>query len=136
MVIIAGYKEDLKNCFFNYNQGLDSRFTWRFTTDDYTPEELKLIFIKKVKDIGWSVKKTIKTNWFESKKEYFKYYGRDMETLLAKSKIAHSRRVFCLSDDKKRIITLKDLNKGFDLFLENDEVQDRRNNNFLNSMYV
>ena len=32
--------------------------------------------------------------WFESKMDYFKYYGRDMETLLAKTKIAHSKRVF------------------------------------------
>lgn len=135
MVIIAGYKEELKNCFFNYNQGLDSRFTWRFTTDDYTPEELKLIFFKKINDIGWSIKKTVKTNWFEKNKEYFKYYGRDMETLLAKVKIAHSRRVFCLSDEKKRTITLKDLNIGFNLFLENDEVQNRKKSIF-NSMYV
>ena len=115
---------------------MDSRFTWRFTTDDYTPEELRLIFIKKVNDIGWSVKKTIKTCWFEKNKEYFKYYGRDMETLLAKVKIAHSRRVFCLSDEKKRKITLKDLNKGFDLFLQNDEVKNRTNNNLFSSMYV
>ena len=48
MVIIAGYEEELKNCFFAYNQGLDSRFTWRFKTDDYTYEELFLIFKKKV----------------------------------------------------------------------------------------
>ena len=33
MVIIAGYEEELKNCFFSYNQGLDSRFTWRFSTE-------------------------------------------------------------------------------------------------------
>jgi ATP-dependent 26S proteasome regulatory subunit len=30
MVIIAGYEQELDNCFFNYNQGLNSRFTWRF----------------------------------------------------------------------------------------------------------
>ena len=59
-----------------------------------------------------------------------------METLLAKVKIVHSRRVFCLSDEKKRKITLKDLNKGFDLFLQNDEVKNRTNNNLFSSMYV
>lgn len=53
MVIIAGYENELENCFFNYNQGLNSRFTWRFKTDDYTPEDLYHIFIKKVNDIGW-----------------------------------------------------------------------------------
>ena len=49
MVIIAGYEKDLKNCFFAYNQGLDSRFPWRFKTDDYTAGELNLIFKKKVR---------------------------------------------------------------------------------------
>ena len=46
MVIIAGYEKELKNCFFNYNQGLESRFTWRFHTDDYKPEELMEDFRK------------------------------------------------------------------------------------------
>ena len=46
MVIIAGYEEELKNCFFAYNQGLDSRFTWRFKTDDYNYKELFLILKK------------------------------------------------------------------------------------------
>ena len=40
MVIIAGYEKELKKCFFAYNQGLDSRFTWRFKTDDYKEGEL------------------------------------------------------------------------------------------------
>ena len=51
MVIIAGYEKDLKDCFFAYNSGLESRFTWRFNTDDYTPSELNLIFQKKVESI-------------------------------------------------------------------------------------
>ena len=133
MVIIAGYKQELKKCFFGYNQGLDSRFTWRFKTDDYSPEELCQIFLKKIKDIGWSVeedekekKPIIKTKWFEDNKDYFKFYGRDMETLLSKTKIAHSRRVFCLPDNKKRIISLKDLDKGLKMYLENEEVKNRK----------
>ncbi len=135
MVIIAGYKDELKNCFFNYNKGLDSRFTWRFKTDDYTSEELRLIFVKKVKDIDWKIK-DIKISWFEDKKDYFKYYGRDMETLLAKVKIAHGRRVFCLKENEKKTINLKDMNKGFALFLENDEVKSRIDKDFTHHMYV
>ncbi len=136
MVIIAGYKEELKNCFFNYNKGLDSRFTWRFKTDDYNAEELKLIFFKKIKDIDWKIKKNIKTSWFEKNKSYFKFYGRDMETLLAKVKIAHGRRVFCLDEKEKKIISLKDMNKGFELFLENDEVKSRNEHSTIKHMYV
>jgi SpoVK/Ycf46/Vps4 family AAA+-type ATPase len=139
MVIIAGYEEELKNCFFAYNQGLDSRFTWRFNTDDYKYNELFLIFQKKVKDIGWKLHKKVKDSWFEDKMDYFKFYGRDIETLLAKVKIAHGRRVFCLPKDKKMIITVKDLDKGYNMFLDNNEVKSRKDTNakdILKHMYV
>jgi len=125
MVIIAGYENDLKKCFFAYNQGLDSRFPWRFHTDDYSANELKQIFTKKVKDISWKIEKEISDNWFESKMDYFKFYGRDMETLLAKTKIAHGRRVFCKPKQEKTIITKVDIDKGFEMFISNNEVKER-----------
>jgi SpoVK/Ycf46/Vps4 family AAA+-type ATPase len=129
MVIIAGYEKELKECFFNYNEGLDSRFTWRFKTDDYTAEDLYKIFIKKVNDIGWELDENSKIDieWFKRNKEYFKFYGRDIETILAKTKIAHSRRVFCKPENEKRKIILKDLDKGFEIYLKNDDVKNRRN---------
>ena len=139
MVIIAGYEKELKNCFFSYNQGLDSRFTWRFNTDDYKYDELFLIFKKKVNDIGWKLDDKVNKLWFIDKMDYFKFYGRDIETLLAKIKIAHGRRVFCLSKDKKLIITLKDVEKGFNMFLDNNEVKSRKDSttkDLLNHMYV
>ena len=128
MVIIAGYENDLKDCFFNYNQGLDSRFTWRFKTDEYTGEDLYNIFLKKVSDIGWHVHETsnITADWFTKNKEYFKYYGRDIETILSKTKIAHSRRVFCKPADEKKKITLHDLEEGFKSYLKNDDVKNRK----------
>lgn len=139
MVIIAGYEHELKNCFFSYNQGLDSRFTWRFNTDDYNYEELFLIFKKKVNEIGWTLHEKITDEWFKSKMDYFKFYGRDIETLLAKTKIAHGRRVFCLDKEKKTIITLKDLNNGYKKFLDNNEVKERKNKtnkDILRDMYL
>jgi SpoVK/Ycf46/Vps4 family AAA+-type ATPase len=138
MVIIAGYEKELKDCFFAYNQGLDSRFNWRFNTDDYSFDELFLIFKKKVYDIQWKLDDTVKNTWFENKMDYFKFYGRDIETLLAKVKIAHGRRVFCLLKEEKMIINLRDLNKGYDMFLDNNEVKSRKDNistNILNQMY-
>ena len=71
-------------------------------------------------------------------KELFKYYGRDMETLFAKTKIAHSRRVFCLPAKEKKILVKKDFEKGFELFLANDEVKSRKEDMeslLLHSMY-
>jgi SpoVK/Ycf46/Vps4 family AAA+-type ATPase len=127
MVIIAGYEDELKECFFDYNQGLDSRFTWRFKTEQYKAEELYKIFIKKVKDIGWSIdeKNIINPEFFKIKYDYFKSYGRDIETLLAKTKIAHSKRVFCLPESEKRKISMKDLEKGFEIYINNDNVKSR-----------
>jgi len=142
MVIIAGYENDLNECFFSYNQGLNSRFTWRFKTDDYNSEDLCKIFIKKVNDCGWSIMEdeSINYKWFEKNKDYFKFYGRDIETLFAKIKIAHAKRVFCLEENLKKKITLIDLENGFKMFLKNDEVKKRKDDNnyknMLSSMYV
>jgi len=141
MVIVAGYEEELKTCFFSYNQGLDSRFTWRFKTDDYKPEELRMILEKKIGDAMWSIdKKALTDEWFIKNKVYFQFFGRDMETLFSKIKIAHSRRVFCLPEDKKTVVTLKDVESGMEMFLQNEEVKkrgevDEFRRNLLNTMY-
>ena len=128
MVIIAGYETELNDCFFNYNQGLDSRFTWRFKTDNYSADDLYKIFVKKVKDIGWELheESKITPDFFKKNNDYFKFFGRDIETVLAKTKIAHSKRVFCKADSEKKKITLKDLEKGFELYLKNDGIKKRK----------
>ena len=142
MVIIAGYETELNDCFFNYNQGLDSRFVWRFKTDDYKADDLFKIFVKKVNDIGWSLHETsnINVEWFKKNIDYFKFYGRDIETLLAKTKITHSKRVFCKSEDEKTKITVSDLDKGFKMFLQNDNVKNRKEseniNRIMSSLYI
>jgi SpoVK/Ycf46/Vps4 family AAA+-type ATPase len=142
MVIVAGYEKELKESFFSFNQGLDSRFTWRFKTDDYTAEDLYNIFLKKVKDIGWELDtdSKITVEWFKKNKEYFKFYGRDIETVLAKTKIAHSKRVFCRPDSEKKKISLKDLDKGFEIYIKNDDVKNRKDEqefkkNLYNTLY-
>jgi hypothetical protein len=133
MVIIAGYEKELNDCFFSLNEGLNSRFTWRFKLDAYKPSELKSIYEKQVRDYGWTIIKdvgatadTLPESWFASRMDYFTTYGRDMETLFTKTKIAHSRRVFCLPMSEKKIITFADLENGFKLFIENPEVNERK----------
>jgi SpoVK/Ycf46/Vps4 family AAA+-type ATPase len=138
MVIIAGYENELKECFFSYNRGLDSRFTWRFKTDEYTAEDLKNIFFKKVKDISWEIKDNLDNDWFEKNMDYFKFYGRDIEVLLSKIKIVHSKRIFGKSVEEKKKITMLDMENGLKLFLANDEVKERKYNpsKALASMYI
>ena len=144
MVIIAGYEQQLNDCFFNYNPGLNSRFTWRFKTDEYTSEDMYNIFIKKVTNAGWAISKTdsspnIDPKWFKKNMDKFKYFGRDMELLFAKTKIAHSRRVFGLDASEKKQITCEDLEKGFEMYLKNEDPsktkQDRLKNT-ISSMYI
>jgi ATP-dependent 26S proteasome regulatory subunit len=143
MVIIAGYETDLNNCFFSYNQGLNSRFTWRFKTDEYSCEDLYNIFLKKVNDGGWHLAEETKIDvkWFEKNKPKFKFYGRDIETLFAKTKIAHSRRVFCLDPSVKKYLTIKDLDKGLEIYLKNEDSKSKdkdkeKYKSLINSMYV
>ena len=142
MVIVAGYEKELKECFFNYNQGLESRFTWRFNTNHYKPEELKEIFKNKVEDLEWSFDNdsVLKVEWFEKNEKYFKFYGRDIETLFSKVKICHSRRVFCKNKDTKKKITLEDLEKGLKLFCKNDDISKRmdndKDNESISKMYL
>jgi SpoVK/Ycf46/Vps4 family AAA+-type ATPase len=125
MVIVAGYEKDLDECFFSANPGLNSRFSWRYKIDDYTPAHLAKIYEKKVQDCGWSLCDPVRLDWFESNMCYFKCYGRDMETLLSRAKIAHGRRVFCASSGKRRL-THSDLEKGMTMFLSNEEVKRRK----------
>jgi SpoVK/Ycf46/Vps4 family AAA+-type ATPase len=127
MVIIAGYETDLNECFFKYNQGLESRFTWRLKINDYNAVELHNIFMKKISDSGWSIDNTsqnVNVKWFDKNKALFKYYGRDIETLFAKTKIAHSRRVFCLDENVKRKLTITDIDKGLEIYLKNGQKKD------------
>lgn len=128
MVIIAGYEKELKESFFAFNQGLDSRFTWRFKTDDYTYDDLHKIFLKMVKDIGWEIDENSKidSSWFKKNKEYFRFYGRDIECLLSKTKIAHSRRVFCKPESEKKKLTIKDLDKGLEIYMRNDDIKSKK----------
>jgi Holliday junction resolvasome RuvABC ATP-dependent DNA helicase subunit len=138
MVIIAGYENELNECFFNYNRGLESRFAWRFKTDEYSGKDLHDIFMKKVNEIDWSISENENENrakitplWFEKNIDHFRFYGRDIESLLAKTKIAHSKRVFCKDKIEKKKLTLEDLDNGLKMYLNNVETQNARSNNLI-----
>jgi SpoVK/Ycf46/Vps4 family AAA+-type ATPase len=129
MVIIAGYEKELTDCFFSYNEGLSSRFTWRYKIDNYSAVDLRKIFEKIVRDNRWTFKEvdSVKDAWFKQHYDYFKYFGRDIEVFFTKTKIAHSRRVFCRPSEQRRSLNMKDLETGFELFSQNEDVKSRGN---------
>ena len=117
MVIIAGYENELNERFFSLNSGLESRFVWRFKMDNYSAKDLWEIFKKKVVDCGWKIGNLDGEKWFKKWYDSFSGFGRDVETLLFKIKIAHSKRVYGRSESEKRVIELVDLDNGYKMFM-------------------
>ena len=135
MVIIAGYEDELNNTFFKANQGLKSRFIWRFSIDTYTPKELMKIFKRKVESAEWQVAddNVLSEKWFHANKDHLKSYGRDIEILLTYVKICHGRRIYGKHKDLRKKITRNDLDSGLGLLLANKEHTEQL---FISSLYV
>ena len=137
--IIAGYKEDLKNSFFSFNDGLERRFPIRFSIEGYDSAELKDIFFKKVLENGWSIFEDALTEKdIENNKEYFKFNGGDMEVLFTKCKIAHAKNLLKIKDKPKKILDIEDIEEGIKLFKQNPNVNERKesDNKTTNYMYI
>jgi SpoVK/Ycf46/Vps4 family AAA+-type ATPase len=134
--IIAGYKDEIDDCFFAYNSGLQRRFPVRFTIDPYNPEELFLIFEKKITDFGWYIDKSIKVDFFKDNIDSFEYYGGDIEILFSRCKRAHSRRVFTSKESEKKIITNVDLQRGFQSFVAHKKEKQKEMSETWKTMFM
>ena len=113
--IIAGYKEDVKKCFFSYNKGLERRFPITFQIDNYNGEELFQIFCKKIKDSNWLVGSEIEKEFFITNYKDFPNFGGDMEILFNRCKKSYTRRTFC-SGVNNKMISREDLDNGFKIY--------------------
>jgi SpoVK/Ycf46/Vps4 family AAA+-type ATPase len=127
LVIIAGYKESLDTCFFNYNEGLRRRFPFVYTIDKYTPKEMSCILQKMITDLGnnWSIviEQSVLDNFFEKNLGLFPNSAGDIETLIFSIKMEHAKRVFYCepgSDQRKKILDI-DLDNALKTYIENKE---------------
>ena len=114
MVIIAGYENEMNNSFFSYNQGLKSRFVWKYKIDGYSAEELYCIFISnltKFQSFDHSRENMIK--WFSKRMCSFPSFGRDIETFISKIKIVYANRMFCCKSPSP--VTMNDIEMGYEL---------------------
>jgi hypothetical protein len=121
IVIVAGYETCVNERFFKLNPGLESRFSWRFTIDDYTSSEVWQIFKKKVGDSGWthSISESVGEDWFRRRYKDLPGFGRDIDALFFKVKIAHSRRMYGAADlAMVKNVLVVDLDAGFVAFKE------------------
>ena len=133
MVIIAGYEDELNNTIFRVNQGLSSRFIWRFHIDIYNHKELLKIFTKITEDQGWNLHEDIDETWFFKNHKDFLNYGRDMETLLTCVKISHGTRIYGNPEVEKKTINLFDMNNGYKKFKQNKNI---KKSSVISTMYI
>lgn len=136
VLVVAGYKMDIQRFFLTMNDGLERRFPIHLAIGTYTALEMRDIFFKKVADLKWEITpNSIDTSFFEKERDYFKFFGGDMETLLSKCKYSHSRNL--LSDHSKihRLLTTDDIRDGFELFKKNPEIAARKDTNIMHHLY-
>ena len=92
-IIMAGYKDLLKNGIFKIQPGLPRRFMWHFECPGYNYNELYDIFNYHIKKDGWKIKEDeiihIK-NMFEKNFTIFKSFGGDIEKLIFFAKLDHN----------------------------------------------
>ena len=118
--IIAGYPDEIENCFFAINPGLKRRFPFKYEIVGYQYDELANIFLSKMSENQWiiDINKDELINFFKKNKEEFKYFGGDIDTLILNCKMCHSRRIFGQTDNLRKIITMTDIYCGFSKLLK------------------
>ena len=141
LCIIAGYKEEVKTCFLDYNKGLERRFPVWFELESYSEIELKDIMIKFMNDDQWTYHdnnddlfKLIKKN-----KDILKFQAGDLRTIFQLSKENYSLRLLkeSLEDGAgNKEILIKDLEEGFNKFRKHKEQGKEKQPEFLKTLYI
>jgi SpoVK/Ycf46/Vps4 family AAA+-type ATPase len=120
LCIIAGYKDDITNCFLKYNKGLSRRFPFVYNIYKYNSNELVEIFKKKIeKNKNINLDDNIKLNKiFKNNYHKFKNYGGDIEILLQKCCLYASKRILnnTINLDYKININKNDLYSAINCF--------------------
>jgi SpoVK/Ycf46/Vps4 family AAA+-type ATPase len=132
LVIIAGYKNALDDCFFAYNEGLRRRFPFVYTIEKYSPQEMSDILKKMIENLGqdWylDIDQKILNQYFEKNIDLFPNSAGDIETLVFSIKIEHSKRVFCQEPGSKlrKKITKTDIDNALETYKINKEKKEKK----------
>lgn len=131
MCIIAGYRQELDECFFKMNPGLERRFNFSYNIEGYTKKELYNIFMNKLKNSNWIY--SIEEKTFDVFKKYeYKNYGGDMENLLVKCKMLATTNLI----DNKIIINDNILIEALQTYNEKNNEKNNITNNLIKHMYI
>ena len=118
------------------NGRLNLPFVGICTFGKYSYQELRLIFIKIVKEGYWDILSDddISVEFFKKNMDYFTFNGGDMLTLFGMCKKAHAIRLLEIEDEtellqSKKLINKTDLENGMKIFLKNPEYAKRKKGN-------
>lgn len=138
LCVIAGYEDSLESSFFAFNEGLKRRFSFKYNITGYDGEELKQMFLLRVKNAGWNYigDEEQLNSFFEKNNKKFPRFGGDIETLFLKTKIFHSRRIMFKDESERKKIIFDDINKGFNNFISHREKKEEETPRDLFSMYT
>jgi SpoVK/Ycf46/Vps4 family AAA+-type ATPase len=117
--IIAGYKEDLEKSFFGFNSGLERRFPYRFTIEDYTAEDLCKIYQTILARSDWKINQKDENKmveFFRKERESFKFNGGDLENFVHFSKLAFAKNKIFKVGELERVIQMEDILGAFELY--------------------
>lgn len=109
--IIAGYEDDVVDCFFNMNKGLERRFPWVHKIEKYTDRQLYSIFVGMIRSSEWytSFEEAFMVSVFVQNRDLFKNAGGDVETFLTKCRMIHAKRVFTLDSSERFVLSKGDI---------------------------
>lgn len=131
--MLAGYKDRIENV-LSYNEGLSSRFPYRFDLEPYDYKELFDILKKIAMDNGWQIN-TECLSVIKEHHDIFKSYGRDMQILFQLSKIAVSRGIWHSNKRPIRLIDSQCLQDAVSMYKENNTNVEQNDIRKISMMY-
>lgn len=130
IVIIAGYPDHLDKYFFSFNPGLARRFPFKFRIDAYTSDELKEIFIDKLRKFGWKFNQSVAMDklslFFKTNEKEFPNFGGDIENFFKSCQFAHSKRMIGKHPNQRKKINFDDITNGLEKFKKNKRNDDTK----------
>ena len=135
LCIVAGYKEDVKRCFFDYNRGLERRFTIEYNIEKYSVKSLTKILEKFIKNESWSIDFSLE-DLVNKNKEILKYQAGDLRTLFKIAKQEYSKRLMNSSVNegaREKNLKIEDFEVSFRKLKEKRKEEHPE---FLKSIYI
>ena len=127
LVIVAGYKNDIKTNFFAQNAGLARRFPVTLELSGYSGKELARIFHNMRRSSFWGVTSNVEddmSNFIESHSKDYTNFAGDMSSLLLHTKFHASRRIWSSLDDDTPTLQAVDLYYGHNKLMETRGVKE------------